>query len=64
MFDAGAGALPAVCDRLLSKIKGNGDNIPVIGIGRPDSQLTLRLLQFGGDVQGILLCEEGSRGWF
>lgn len=50
MFDAGAGALPAVCDRLLSKIKGNGDNIPVIGIGRPDSQLTLRLLQFGGDV--------------
>ena len=52
MFDAGAAALPAVCDRLLSKIKGNGDNILVVGIGRPDSQLNLRLLQFGGDVPG------------
>lgn len=52
MFDAGAAALPAVCDRLLSKIKGNGDNILVVGIGRPDSQLNLRLLQFGGNVPG------------
>lgn len=33
---AGAGVLPAVSDRLLSKLKGNGDNLVDAVIGRPD----------------------------
>lgn len=49
--DAGAGALPAVSDRLLSKLKGNGDNLVDAGIGRPDSQVHfMPLQQFGEDV--------------
>ena len=61
--DAGAGALPDVSDRLLSKLKWNGDNIVVAGISRPDSQVNLRHLQQLGEMyHGIFLCEECSKG--
>lgn len=61
--NAGAGGLPVVSSRFLSKLKGNGDNIVDAGIGRPDSQVNLRpLQQFGGDVLRHFLCEDSSRG--
>lgn len=48
--DVGAGVLPAVSDKLPSKLKGKGDdNLVDAGIGRPDSQVNFMPLQHLGE---------------